>query len=181
MPTIISQGEEKERELHPPGLTQAVCVFVEDVGFQKTVYKGSEKVNRKVVIVWESEAKMKDGRPFLISKRYTASLFEKAQLRIDLESWRGRQFSQEELAAFDLDVVKGANAFINIVHETHNGKTYANMKGIAPLKGGIPKIAAVNTEVPKWILEMRAKAVTPEAERNERPPLPPDDVDPLSF
>ena len=43
---------------------------------------------------------MPDGKPFLVRRRYTASLHEKSALRKDLESWRGRAFTNVELDGF---------------------------------------------------------------------------------
>jgi hypothetical protein len=83
---------------------------------------------------------MDDGRPFIVQKRYTASLNEKATLRKELESWRGRPFTQEELDAFDLDKLIGANCQLNIQHVTKEGKLYANVVSIVPLGKNMPKM-----------------------------------------
>jgi hypothetical protein len=42
---------------------------------------------------------MDSGKPYIVSQFYTASLNEKSTLRRDLEAWRGRAFTREELAA----------------------------------------------------------------------------------
>ena len=162
MPVIAKATADTAKELPPAGLMQAVCVFVEDIGIQKTEYKGETKVQHKIVVVWEideNEAKMDDGRRFMTSKRYTLSLSDKANLRKDLETWRGKKFTEEELGGFDVEKLVGANCLLNIMHEENAGKTYANIKGVMPLKNGMTKILPVATEVPKWIAEVRAKAV----------------------
>ena len=41
--------------------------------------------------------KMDSGEPFLVWKRYTLSLGDKATLRAHLEAWRGRKFTADEL------------------------------------------------------------------------------------
>jgi hypothetical protein len=72
-----------------------------------------DKSRREVVIVWEIAAERievdRDGKktnlPRAISKRYTLSLHEKARLRADLESWRGRPFTSEELAGFEMKTI----------------------------------------------------------------------------
>ena len=55
-------------------------------------------------------------RPAAISKEFTLSLHERANLRRVLISWRGRQFTAEELGGFELANVLGANAMLNVVH-----------------------------------------------------------------
>jgi hypothetical protein len=51
---------------------------------------------------------MRDGRPFAMFKNYTLSWSEKANLRLDLQSWRGKPFTQEEMRRFDLETILGA-------------------------------------------------------------------------
>jgi hypothetical protein len=99
-----------------------------------------EKQQHKVRIVWQLEDMMADGKPFLIQKRYTLSLHEKANLRKDLESWRGRSFTPEELIKFDVETIIGKNAQLNIQHITKDGKTYANVVSIVPLGKTMQKI-----------------------------------------
>src|SRR5688572_23018431 len=81
---------------------------------------------------------MENGKPFLVRRRYTCSLHEKAALRGDLESWRGRAFTDQELQAFDLESLLGVNCLLNILHECRNGSTYANVSSIMRLPKGMP-------------------------------------------
>jgi hypothetical protein len=91
---------------------------------------------------------MKDGRPFAIFKNYTLSWSEKANLRLDLQSWRGKAFTQEEMRKFDLKNVLGAWCMLNVIERAgQNGKTYSNVDSVAPVpamikQNGLP--AAVN-------------------------------------
>ena len=59
---------------------------------------------RKIMASWEllGEDRMDDGKPFTMSKSWFLSMHEKATLRKDLESWRGRPFSLEEESSFDV-------------------------------------------------------------------------------
>jgi hypothetical protein len=59
---------------------------------------------------------------------------EKANLRLDLQSWRGKQFSQEEMRRFDLKTVLGVWCMLNIIDRVGNdGKTYTNVNGLTPV------------------------------------------------
>ena len=81
----------------PAGSHLAVCYRIIDLGTQKVVFQNENKFLRKVMVSWElPDEKMDDGRPFVISKRYTWSMHEKATLRKHLEAWRGKGFSEED-------------------------------------------------------------------------------------
>lgn len=137
MPIIIDQGSSKEFIPCPAGTHQAVCVDVVDLGEQPTQYGPK----RKVKIVWQVNELMDDGSRFSVQNRYTASLNEKAILRKDLESWRGRPFTEEELKGFDIEKLLGANCLLSVIHAESGDKTYANVKSISPLMKGMQKIA----------------------------------------
>lgn len=131
----------------PAGVHVARCFRMVDLGSQETEFQGQKKMAHKLMVSWEllGDEMMDDGRPFSVSKRYTASLHEKAQLRKDLEAWRGKQFTPEEEALFDLTKVLGAYCMVNIVHETgKNGSEYANIASIMPLPKGMPKPEGIN-------------------------------------
>lgn len=121
-------------ELAPQGTHSAVCVRVIDLGMQ--INKTTSKPERKVVIVWEIDAEMVDNRPFIVQKRYTLSLHKKANLRADLQSWRGRPFTDEELAGFDLKNVLGKPCLLNVIHS--DSGEYANIASISQLPKGMP-------------------------------------------
>lgn len=117
-----------------------------------------QKEKHVIVVFWELAELMDDGRPFMVSQKYTLSLGEKANLRRDLESWRGKPFSEAELSGFDVERLVGVNCFLNLVQVVaQNGRTYTNIKGIMPLPRGIEPMKPVNTEIPKWAQERRAK------------------------
>jgi hypothetical protein len=119
-------------------MQQAVCCDVVDKGVMDTGFGPKHKID----VRWQAEEKMPSGKPYLIVKRYTLSLNEKATLRKDLESWRGKAFTQDELEGFDVEKLIGANALLNIVHNVgKKGGTFANVAAVAPLVKGMAKIA----------------------------------------
>ena len=59
----------------------------------------------------------------VLSKQYTCSLSDTASLRKDLDSWRGRRFTDEELKGFDLRNIVGVPCQLSITNEERNGKT----------------------------------------------------------
>jgi hypothetical protein len=118
----------------PSGTHAAVCFRVIDLGRQDTTFG----VKHQILLSWElPEELMTDGRPFMVSKRYTWSTSEKANLRKDLESWRGRAFKESDFGegGFDIKNVLGVGCLLNIVHDENEktGKTYANVSGVSKL------------------------------------------------
>jgi hypothetical protein len=93
---------------------------------------------------------MRDGRPFAIFKNYTMSWADKATLRKDLQSWRGKPFSQEEMRRFDLKTILGVFCMLNVIERTgQDGKMYVNVDGISPVPAQIRKMGlptAVNKD-----------------------------------
>ena len=120
----------------PAGAHPAVCIDVVDLGELEVTFGGKTKKQHKIKIVWEIEELRDDGQPFRPSKRYTLSLHEKAGLRKDLESWRGRGFTDEELRGFDVEVLLGKGCMINVVHTSKDGSTYGNITAIMKLPKG---------------------------------------------
>ena len=121
----------------PSGTFAAVCVDVVDMGLVKVSWGGKEKSQHKITIVWQIDEERDDGKPHAVRKRYTLSLHEKAQLRKDLEAWRGRPFTDEELQGFDVETVLGVGAMIGIVHSTKDGNTYANVASVSKMPRGM--------------------------------------------
>lgn len=125
-----------EFETVPEGQYIGRCYKIIDQGTQ-TNSKGKE--NHKVMISWEligpDDPKMQDGKPFSATQWYTVSLYENSNLRKDLESWRTRKFTPQELEGFDLANVLGQYCIIQIIHDSG----YANVNSIMGYKGDKPK------------------------------------------
>jgi hypothetical protein len=126
----------------PPGMHLARCYRVIDVGSQKSEYMGEVKIKHQISLGWEIHGSdddgqpllMKDGRPFGIFKNYTLSWGEKANLRLDLQAWRGKAFTQEEMRRFDLATILGAWCMLNVIErQGSNGKTYSNVNSVTPV------------------------------------------------
>jgi hypothetical protein len=128
----------------PEGVHQAVAVDVIDQGMKPNPFKpGSQQ--HKIDIAWQISERRDDGKPYLVYKRYTLSLNEKATLRHDLESWRGKPFTRDEELGFDVESIIGANCLVNIQHKqsSDGSKTFANVISVMPL----PK----NMQMPKMV------------------------------
>jgi len=113
----------------PEGLWNATIVDVVDLGDIKTDF-GTKHFIR---LVMEIDHLMEDGKPFICSKRFTLSLHEKAGLRKTLVAIRGKQFTPDELKAFDLERCLGAPCQVVIEHLEKEGEIYGNVTSF--LKG----------------------------------------------
>jgi hypothetical protein len=132
--------------LTPAGTYVARCYRIIDQGTQTSTGQFGTKEQHKIMVSWElfdDDVKMEDGRPYSVHQTYTVSLHEKAKLRADLEAWRGKAFTTQELAGFDLSTILGAYCMIQVIHD-ETGK-YANVNAIMAYKGEKPK--PVNPDV----------------------------------
>lgn len=120
----------------PSGAHRAICIAFIDCGTQKSEYKGQVSTKRLVQIRWELvDEEMDDGRPFIVVKRYNWSMSDKATLRGDLESWRGKPFEKADFGpgGFDTRKLLGVPALVTVTHKENSGATYANITAISPL------------------------------------------------
>ncbi len=138
----------------PAGSHVARCIRITDLGTQVSEYQGQELHKSQILITWELCHEMMttdDGeKPFLVSKFYTNSLHEKANLRHDLTNWRGRDFTEEELKKFDLQSILGAPCIVSVVH-TDKGK--AKIEGVIKLTKGTEAPPAQNPLSAFWLDE----------------------------
>lgn len=137
---IIAKNEQGGSfEPIPEGVHTAICVSIIDLGMQYS--EKWDKSTHKAMVTWElpEETYTKDGetKPRTLSKEYSLSLGEKSNLRKDLQAWRGRAFTDEELAGFDLKNVLGKGCQIQLIHTEKNGNKYANIASIMGLPKGM--------------------------------------------
>jgi hypothetical protein len=118
----------------PEGRHPIICVDIFKADPEEQTYDGATKLYEKVMFVFqafpESGERDSEGKPFQVERKFTWSLAPEGHLRPFLESWRGRDFTKEELQSFDLKAVKGAQAWGTIVHNTR----WVNIEAIEPYK-----------------------------------------------
>lgn len=126
------------------GMYVARCVQMIQIGTITENIEGKDKVLHKVRLGFEFPTELKvfkeekGEQPYFLSKEYTLSMHEKATLRIHLETWRGKKFTEEESEAFDVTRLLKVPCMINVVHKTSKkGKTFAEIGSISPLMKGM--------------------------------------------
>jgi hypothetical protein len=125
-------------EQPPVGTHVARCVKIIDIGTQKGEYQGKATIKRQCIIGWELPLELMNegeyaGKPFVVSKFYTASLGEKANLRKDLANWRGRDFTEAELGGFEAKNILGKPCMLSL---TANDKGKIRVTGVMALPKG---------------------------------------------
>lgn len=105
---------------------------------------GRRENTKESACIWELPFKKKvfkpenGEQPYSISKEYTLSMYEKANLRRDLESWRGKGFTDNEAKAFDITKLLNKTCMINVIHkESKKGNMYAQVSSITPIPDGM--------------------------------------------
>ena len=121
MTTIVATMGANEYPKVPTGVHNARCVRVIDLGTQRSDYGGNITYKRQVLVIWEIPDQITNDQPMTISKFYTLSLHEKSNLGMDLVSWRGRPFTEQEKQGFDITKLIGVPCQINVMHND-NGK-----------------------------------------------------------
>lgn len=167
MSLIINEGSSTSIPLLPEDTYPAVCNMLIDLGDQYS--EKFDKTSRQILICWEIPSeKLDNGESRRLSKTYTASLNSKGNLRRDLIAWRGRDFTLDELKAFDLKNIVGAPCMLQIIHRVgQDGVKRAIIGGIMKLPKGMPVPALTNgytiydlddpdaeekiSELPEWI------------------------------
>ena len=145
-----NSGNDIQFDPAPVGNNIARCIRVVDLGTKMDDYWGKEK--HECWIMWELPNELhtytikgKDGQqdtevtePFTVSKFYTLSLSEKAHLRHDLASWRGKAFTEQELEGFEMKKVLGAPCMVNVIH-TPKKKDPSQVNAVVTAVTGLPK------------------------------------------
>lgn len=174
----------------PAGSHFAVCDMIVDLGIQpgsamyptpkRKIYMRYEVPAER--IEYTDKAGQKKEGPRVIGKEYTASMHENANLRIDLESWRGLAFTDDQAEVFDISATLGKAAMLSVVHTNKGGKVYANIAGISGLPKGTTAPVAENelvlysadhpenfAKLPEWLQKKVNEQLKEEDHSQERP------------
>jgi len=146
MAITAKKGEAFEKELIEAGNYVARCYKMIEIGTVEEEFLGVKKQMHKVRIGWELPTELKTfnpekgEQPCVIDKEYTLSLADKANLRKDLQSWRGKAFSDDEAEAFDITKLLGVPCMLNIIHvqgKKDPTKTYQAIGSVSPMPKGL--------------------------------------------
>lgn len=149
--SIYASSTSTNYEPVPAGNYVARCYSMIHIGTIAENYMGEEKEMDKVRIGWELPTELKvfkegeEAKPLSISKEFTNSLSEKANLRKFLESWRGKGFTAEEVKKFDITKLLGKPCMLSVIHKTSKqGKVYADISSASVIPKGLECPPQVN-------------------------------------
>jgi hypothetical protein len=137
----VSTKTNMTKEVVPAGTHIARCYAMIHVGTQEFEWQGEVKSADKVRVSFELPNEMRtfgnEEKPMVIDKEYSLSLHEQSNLRKDLETWRGKAFTNDELAMFDITKLLSKTCLLSIIHaETKAGKTYPKITAISKMTKG---------------------------------------------
>lgn len=159
-----------------PGVYTGIASALIDLGIQENqMFKNKQ---RKIIIIWnivgETVTVKDEELQRVMSKEYTMSLGDKSTLKKDLEAWRGKAFSTDELQGFDLRNILNTACQLQINEQEKNGRTYTNIAAIMAIPKGT-KVDSIDEtyifdtydektwnnyeKIPNWIKEKIKKAL----------------------
>lgn len=171
--TFKAKGGGGDFKSCPSGSHIAVCNLVADLGLQpgsQAYPDPKHKVYIRFEIADERVQYERDGKkfdlPVVIGQAFTASMHEKANLRKQLEGWRGRKFTDDEAEVFDVSAILGKPCMLNVVENRVGEKIYSNIASISPVPRSVQAPNAENAllyyadeskdcfeSLPEWLRE----------------------------
>jgi len=110
----------------PAGTHIGRCYQIIGLGTTDNEYQGVHNDVTKIFIgfelpnsmkTYEDKDKKEVTEPFSVGTFFTMSLSQKANLRHALVSWRGKEFTSDELDGFDEKVLLGVPCLLSIIHK----------------------------------------------------------------
>jgi hypothetical protein len=166
------KNEQTPREKPKAGTVQAVCTAVRDIGLQEENTIKGTKLRHKIVVLFEIAQTMTTGeftgKRFIVSQKFTLTMWENGNLRPFIESWFAKKFPDEDTACkFDLENLIGKNCLLSLI-PSKCGK-YINIGSVSPIMVGMVKMTPElkPDHLYKWIDELAVKAIKQEAQHGE--------------
>ncbi|HZS43391.1 MAG TPA: hypothetical protein VFA52_04370 [Candidatus Paceibacterota bacterium] len=144
------------------GMYNAVLADIVDLGEVTTVYNGQAKVQPMVRFVWILDAKGKDGRPLLVTARYSTNLHERSNLykavKQILNAPPPTVLNPESL----IGLTRRLFIQTDVVMVGQEQREYANILGITPADPGVV------VKVPSDFVRDRNKPVAEQAKNRRK-------------
>jgi hypothetical protein len=121
-----------------------------DLGDQEITYQGDTKVQRKILLTFELDAHMADGRVFSLSKDYTFTFYDQGKLLPVIEALLQRKLSDAEFDEFDITSLIGKEGMMEV---KHSEKGFPNINTITRLARGVALPPKTNQPWFWWLTE----------------------------
>jgi hypothetical protein len=137
--TITAKNADSKFKTHDTGQFVGQCVDTIDLGEKVESFPGTpDKLAHKCAIVFRTGERNEDTGEYIdISREFTVSMGDLANLRKFLEQWRGKPYTPDEIEqGVPLHKLAGNHGLLTIAHRTSGkGKVYANVTACV----GVPK------------------------------------------
>lgn len=124
------QNNSVAKELVPAGAHIATLYSIIELGTMAGEYLGKPTLKKKIRLTWELPEEKRDfggeQKPMVVSKSYTASLFEQSKLRPIVVGILG-SLKEEQEENFDIKSLLGKSCMLQIAHEEYNGTKFASV------------------------------------------------------
>lgn len=171
---LVVTQEKREFEKIKPGLINAICVGVWNIGKQKIEFQGEVKFKTQVIIGFEVQQRHSEkDEPMLQLSKFNMSLHEKSNLGPMIESWFSKKLTNSERYNYDLKQIIGKKCTLNLIE---NGE-YINIATILPPQESNKLVSedVLKGELPNFVKIMREKAV----KEDEQPSIDVDKIVPV--
>jgi hypothetical protein len=139
MPLKLKDAKKGSQAIPPAGNHPARCFSIIDIGTHTDDGAYGVQTNRKIRFSWELPDELhvfdekKGPQPFAVHRLVNFMMNPRSTFQQMLESWRGKQFTADELENFEIRRVLGAPCMVTVVHATKGNNVYANVETVAPL------------------------------------------------
>lgn len=138
MALIAKESSGKEIPPAPEGTHVARCIMLVDMGTQENVMFKKWAPKCRITFELPEEKFVFDEQrgpePYVVGNDYTLSTADRSNLRKMLKSWRGRDFTAEEVKEFQLKNILDKPCLLTIGHRhKDDGRVFAEILSIGPL------------------------------------------------
>lgn len=174
---ITAKAAESTFKPHKTGQFAGQCVDTVALGDKVQDYPGtSPYLAPTCALVFRTgERNEETGEYIDIYKEYTVSMGPRANLRKDLEQWRGKAYTQDQIdEGVPLDKLTGNHALLTISHrQSGKGKTYANITAMVGIPQQMKAMVTTYTDYVRdeyWEKRKKEYALAAEAFREANAP-----------
>jgi hypothetical protein len=137
---IAKEGAGSSIPPHPSGQFATRCIDLIDYGMVEMTWQGKTKQKHRICLRFWCGERGQDAEgkaiPLWVDAWFTLTLDDRGSLRPFLQAWRGQAFTLDELRGFNVAVLVGKHAMIQVSHNTKGDRTYANIDSIMRLPKG---------------------------------------------
>lgn len=148
---LTAPKTERTFEGVPAGTHLATCYQLIHIGTINEPYQGQPREISKIRLTFEfphETRTFKEGeseKPLVLSEEYTLSMGERANLRKFINGMLGKNMSDEEAYAFDVESLVGKSCLLTVIEKPNSkGVAYPRITTAAPLMKGMEKPEQAN-------------------------------------